>query len=84
MEYKHFCNILVISITLQNGIYKTSSPRKTVNWAGKYFSYFRTFVFFLKTKLLENQCETFRIGREFRDHQGQYPVFMDKKMDVKK
>lgn len=38
----------------------------------------------MKTKILEKQCETFRTGREFRDHQGQYPVFMDKKMDVKK
>ena len=38
----------------------------------------------LKTKVFENQCETSRTGKEFRDHQVQLLVLVDKKMDVLK
>ena len=38
----------------------------------------------LKTKVFENQCETSRTGREFRDHKVQLLVLVGKKMDVLK
>lgn len=81
----HFCNILDISIMLIQFYLSDSFITKQyrINWAGKYI-FPPELLFFLENKNIRDRCETFTTGREFRDHQVQFPVFMGEKMDVQK